>query len=76
MKRRDVWIVFVLSFVFTAALLAATIRDKQLLKQERKSLILQNDSLHILQLESKQELMKMSKLLDSIKNRASLQFKN
>ena len=56
-------------------MLAATIKDKQQLKEERKSLILQNDSLHILQLEAKQQLMMMEKKLDSMEHKVAGNFK-
>jgi cell division protein FtsB len=69
MRKRVVLALFMLSFVFTAVLLAATFRDKQLLKKERTKLILRNDSLHIQQLEAKQRLTKLSKKLDSLEKK-------
>jgi|GEM_PF-2102462 NhaP-type Na+/H+ and K+/H+ antiporter len=69
MKKRVALALLVLSFVFTAVLLAATFRDKQLLKKERATLILRNDSLHIQQLEAKQKLTKLSKRLDSLESK-------
>lgn len=76
MKQRVLSAVFILLFVFTVAMLAATIRDKRQLREERKSLILQNDSLHILQLEAKQKMMQIKNRLDSMENRNNGHLKN
>ncbi len=67
--------IFILAFVFVAVMLAVTIRDKERLKEARKSLILKNDSLHILQLEAKQQLLQITKRLDSIQHRIAGNFK-
>ncbi|HEX4958245.1 MAG TPA: hypothetical protein VFV46_08720 [Lacibacter sp.] len=75
MKKRVVLAAFSFIFVFTVALLAATLRDKQQLKKERVHLILRNDSLHVQQLEVKQKLANLSKQLDSLESKYALKNK-
>ena len=75
MVRRFATAIFMLVFVFIAVMLAVTIRDKQQLNEVRKLLILQNDSLHILQLEAKQQLLIMTKKMDSMEHRIAGNFK-
>jgi hypothetical protein len=71
MRRRFIIAAVVVSFVFTTVLLAATLRDKRVLEKERRVLILKNDSLHVLQLEAKQNLTRLSKFVDSVENKST-----
>jgi hypothetical protein len=63
---------FLVSFILLMFILYLTMKDKRSLQKEKETLILRNDSLHIIQLEKKKEIQVFQKKLDSLENKKSI----
>lgn len=67
----------VLAIIFLTSVVLLSARRNKTLVKEKEALILQNDSLHMLQLKTKDELESIQNSFDSIskKNKKSFTFK-